>query len=1377
MLEIDEQEKARQMFLGGTTAPNPVQDAVKQPLPTNPINTAKDMFLNGPPKVEPTKPIDRYDEMAMSQDTELMDSLRNYYARDGQTFDSDTDMLDDWVNDMRWIDNNVVSATSRLMEIRDAQSKSDKDMLNMLKVQHDRWNKKSTIFGDDFATSFEGIIENVGAGLLDPTSALYFIPGLNAVKAGTTVGARFALTTALDGALTASLNYLNQQAQSDLGLRDGVSVGEVAGAFALGTVPGLAIKTGQQLGKAGSLAYNQAFNQIGDLQKRASSIDRRALSRLKGMEEASDFVRNFSVQNKETGHTPYVLFKQGDMKQKLIDPATNQPMLFKSLDDAVTYANTNLLGVSSPNPLLKSQYQKNNPSGWRVDELRFKDVKDAKKFISKSGSLLGSDKTKDYTLFYGDMTSPEGFGPLASLNKQIQLKLQQHADQYLFHKSIMKEGKALIKREFDNTTDSTLKKELGGLLADDPVTLLTNNYNSTIRGWTFLNLAPIKIADDVNNQYAKMYDIIPEAKSLSRILEGVYTKLKDQGFDDFTHARKEFGAYVFAKRLLNEERKGINTGAVIAEQRAFVRSIQADPMRQQIYDQAIDELKVFNKYALEYARDSGLYSQEYINTLLRGNPAFLPIARLDDGSGRFYVVHRGSAANTVKKAISKTEKARGQDMLDPLESYSQEIIALIRSADENRARLQTYNFMKAAGGHFSDRYFKKISNAAAPIKVSVKTVQDALDKMMGSNAPQVNAQNLNVMTLWAKDQLMTKDYSIDVVFNNGKMEYYKIHDVLMWDSIKGAGEDLTRVMRNAATGKLTKGMRAYNELFATFITHNPFWNLGTALPADAITTWILKPYTKAKLSSEILDLPIINVMRGISQSIKNDDYARFLINGGGLSGIHSNTRSSFKNQLLQHARRQGFDPQTVMGLGRDLDIPIMDRIQDTLTPPFAAIANKSENAARYNTFLNEINRGVSYAQAARTAAESSIDFRARGSSYNSAQIQRAIAPFFRARVNSMYQHGRALFNINEPGQSAYRLFKLGLLTVAPAMMLETIWDHLDSEGSEEFKAKYRALPTNFKDQYFFVPVPPTVSDDGMLKIRKYPDTGFASNFMHRWRTELERSEEGRSVWKLVSEWAWATFGAASGLDNPAPSFMPPMASTLYQAATGEKRGVPIDRQGDQKRSGALRGTVKDTKYYWANSPEFRAAVDDVNRTMGMNMSPEQAVVFAEGLMATIVSATFTASDFLYKNKTGVYTFDWRELPGIKNVYKSGRVQRYTSYDERLYEYNDYITNMQADIAYLQATGDPNAQALVNERIQEPKYQNYLKAEGLLKEAIATRQEHMKWVNQYYIQNWDKMKERDLEDIVDQKFEANNAVMKTYVEQIEALLSSKDKANK
>ena len=177
------------------------------------------------------------------RDPRFIAELREYYSKKNKYFDNDADLIDEFYSDQTWASMNSYSLGKDIAEAYTSDDRQVSLMRRMKEVYDSTPN-----FYEEGGRGAKGLGQNILAAAMDPLNLIGFGAGGAAAKAAIRTGGQNVLRKAAvagakgeaaAGAITeGAFNALEQVRNQQVGLQDDFSVGQLAGATALGGVLG-----------------------------------------------------------------------------------------------------------------------------------------------------------------------------------------------------------------------------------------------------------------------------------------------------------------------------------------------------------------------------------------------------------------------------------------------------------------------------------------------------------------------------------------------------------------------------------------------------------------------------------------------------------------------------------------------------------------------------------------------------------------------------------------------------------------------------------------------------------------------------------------------------------------------------------------------------------------------------------------------------------------------------------------------------------------------------------------------------------------------------------------------------------------------------------
>lgn len=562
---------------------------------------------------------------------------------------------------------------------------------------------------------------------------------------------------------------------------------------------------------------------------------------------------------------------------------------------------------------------------------------------------------------------------------------------------------------------------------------------------------------------------------------------------------KEFNDYLIARRAIEKTAQDIETGIHAGD--ALIVEQDLRPK----YGKLAEELDKYNDALLNYAKDSGLLSDEQYKAIKDNNVLYTPFQRVMEpekggvasGGGKL------QAGKPIKRMTGST-----RDIIAPIESIIKNTYAIILNSEKNLTGqvLAKIAKMKDMGGY--------VEKVPTPIKLKGKVEGEQVARELAKRFEQEGLSDLieydqngkpvlrediadaipEVFLRFGAGQYPAGE-NIITVYNKGKPEYYEVSKdsglFEMWNKGIAPYEAglITKILRMPA-----RTLRAGAILNPRFIQKN--------IVRDTWGSWLFTKYGKSikdpvGLLIDTLYSPLEMVA---SSAMQRGLYVEWMKAGGGMSTMQSLDRNAIVKKLEEI--RSGIKPYHVIKLLRK-------------------VAEISEETNR----LSEFGKALAVEQQSRLGAEIAA-FAARDLSVDFAKMGlqtkalNQIIPFWNATV----QGGDKLLRTmaSPEGRKNFLPRVIGFL-VLPSLMLA--WLNKDDERVKEFHEEEKDFNfiTFVGDTAIKIPVP---FETGVLS------HGLTQRMFNYFMKEDPEAFEG-------------FFGSV--LDAMLPNFVPTMANPFIEA--------------------------------------------------------------------------------------------------------------------------------------------------------------------------------------------------------------------------------------
>jgi hypothetical protein len=337
-----------------------------------------------------------------------------------------------------------------------------------------------------------------------------------------------------------------------------------------------------------------------------------------------------------------------------------------------------------------------------------------------------------------------------------------------------------------------------------------------------------------------------------------------------------FRHYAVARRALELDKRGIETGIDPADAQAVVRQYRGE----ETLETAFDELQGYQDALLQYLLDAGVMSKDTYAAIKKHNREYVPFYRVMDdaakkgnvGSGVF-----GHVFNPVHKI-----KGSGRTIIDPIESIIKNTYAYMQLA----ARQQ----VSTALAELSDKLGtgEWIRQIPAPMRAQQFKVEE-LRKQLGG---MVDEETIKSLKAGARDELLTvfrpgdyfgKENVISIV-KDGKRQWYEVDEELF-----AVLTSLEKEQANAFVKLLSlpaRTLRAGAILAPEFMLRNP-----------------ARDQVMAFVQSEYNFKPGVDWTRGLFHILgKTETYWEWMAGGGARAAMVDLDRNSLQKSIRELAK-------------------------------------------------------------------------------------------------------------------------------------------------------------------------------------------------------------------------------------------------------------------------------------------------------------------------------------------------------------------------------------------------------------------------------------------------------------------------------------------
>ena len=414
---------------------------------------------------------------------------------------------------------------------------------------------------------------------------------------------------------------------------------------------------------------------------------------------------------------------------------------------------------------------------------------------------------------------------------------------------------SLLKEAYTATVDDLfpLRKAVQDMTGKEEIPAIKDPYKLArlLRGWwgkaeSFLEYKPF---DYTSFEW--------KGKSFKKILEPVKDNLN------------EFRAYIVAKRALELNQRGIESGIAARDARKVVAQFDNN------YNKTLTELVEYQDTLLRYLRDSGVIAPRDFARMKQANRDYVPFYRVfesEQGKG----AGKGLEAKQPIKAI----KGSWRDIVDPLESIVKNTYLFINMAERNgvgRALVDLANSREGMG-----KFVDKIPIPMRKQKVGVDEVLDKWSEKIDDPHIKEMLKEMNLseetVSIFRPSAFVPKENVISV-WRQGKRELYEVSP-----DIARAFQALDKETTNTIIRLMSypaRWLRAGATLAPEFIARNPI--------RDQFSAFVYSKYNF---------IPVYDMAKGIFHVAKGDElYWQWRKSGGEHSMLVSLDREYLQKNL------------------------------------------------------------------------------------------------------------------------------------------------------------------------------------------------------------------------------------------------------------------------------------------------------------------------------------------------------------------------------------------------------------------------------------------------------------------------------------------------
>lgn len=452
-----------------------------------------------------------------------------------------------------------------------------------------------------------------------------------------------------------------------------------------------------------------------------------------------------------------------------------------------------------------------------------------------------------------------------------------------------------------------------------------------------------------------------------------------------------------AQKLMNEGRERYFTQEEINELKAL-----KTPENAARWEKARREYVAFKKGVLDFAQQAGVINAEA--RAIWDHEEYVPFYRVQEDKpsgphGKKGIASQSSGIRTLKGGESP--------LGDIFENILQNFTHLVDASIKNHATELAITNAEQVG------IAVKAPNKWKAVAIDAKQIMKNIHEIVGETEEEIDLffseqDREGFLTLFHPAR--PEGQKIIHVLRNGKPEYYEITDELVLNS-------LTSINQQVWGGPAMQSMRFVKRLLTLGVTITPDFILRN-VTRDTLHSWTI---SRGKF------LPVLSSAVGAMQALRNsEDYQHLIAAGGAFVGGHmnSNDPSATARQLKRMMKQRNISWGSVMDTPAKLARFItklnefdgavekakylaattgqnISDLANMVWEPYQALGAAMENAARIQTYTNDIKDGKSHLEAAFNAKDL-MDFSMRGD-YKTIRFLTETVPFLGARMQGLHR--------------------------------------------------------------------------------------------------------------------------------------------------------------------------------------------------------------------------------------------------------------------------------------------------------------------------------------------------------------------------------------
>jgi len=576
-----------------------------------------------------------------------------------------------------------------------------------------------------------------------------------------------------------------------------------------------------------------------------------------------------------------------------------------------------------------------------------------------------------------------------------------------------------------------------------------------------------------------------------------------------------FTAYRLAKRQLEKEGQGIDVGATLSHDEA-TRLVSEGAKKYEEADKMVNRVK---NGALDYAKDSGLYSSERIAAIKKYNQSHIPFRRVQ-AAGEEAVLRPGTRFRPRQPL--KEMKGSDRKIVEPVYADIENLHTLIAMADRNRAVraiVETQDGPELMGLKMIEKH----------PKVTIFG-PDGKEIKPGNNggAALEDADTQMQVKLDLEKRLGKNDF---IFYNKGQPEIWTAKDPALAAMIRGAT-------------KVDEGM-----IFGVAKWFTSVKRAGIIDLPDYIAKMVIKDQFTTPIVDKHGGVPFQNFLIGIHTALGNKAKWEEFVRNGGMG-------AALADMDAKYIRRD------VEAIFKKTDVwsKVANVVRDPIDA-FRFLMERMDAMSRLGRYVRRTASGkVTNFKAGMESRKVYLDFQERMASSHLNDLSKVDA-FLRPTILSWDQFGHAVKT--DPIGVAYR--GLAFVGVPSAVLFYMNWKWDQGKDADD-PTRYNNLDRWTRDNYFIVP-------DFMGEHIKFPRSQgqyglIFGGLMDRFLETQAKEDPGK-----FSEWGEKL------LSTFVPNVIPDVAYPMAEQLSGQSlfMGRPLISSSLAEANGPMQYTPNTTE--------------------------------------------------------------------------------------------------------------------------------------------------------------------------------------------------------